>query len=162
VLNALPDRPEPDASHRLLPRQPPAVLGGLREDQLEILAIPQGVFQRSNAVRQLRRGGADRDCLGPEHSTAAAFLTNMIHIRRQAVAQVDHGVQRDAGVQRERFANPRRKGQVFAKDAAAQGPGHQQPVLRLLHEYSFGGLGRAFLVARCVPLAEKGVPSPEE
>ena len=109
------------------------LVGRHGQEQLEILAVAQGVFQRRRAVGQLLGqppGIVVRSARRPVWTTApaAAFRGQPRQIDRQPVADVDAGVQLVALVQQQGLVDPRLEIEMPAEDAAAEGAGDDDPV----------------------------------
>src|SRR5262245_689941 len=88
------------------------------------------MFQRGKAIvhcPRLRRYGY---ALRAQHRSAAALRAKVVYIRRQAIADVDHRMERSGGVQGQRLAHARREIEVLAENAAAERAGDEEPVAR--------------------------------
>src|SRR5262249_23631479 len=100
------------------------------ERKLKILAIGKRMFEGRPAVLEFCRLGRDRDRFRKQNGAATTLLANVVHVRCEAVANIDHGVQLDGLMQLNRFTDARREIEVLAKDAAAERTGHEQPIAR--------------------------------
>src|SRR5439155_4020348 len=109
VFDALADMDERDARDWLRLEQTAGVGGIDREKKLEIFAVRQGVLQRRATVIHRSRVSADRNVFRSQHSAAAALLANVAHVPGQAIADVDHGMEGDCGVELQRLPYPRRE-----------------------------------------------------
>ena len=117
---------------RPIGEHPPRLVRRDRQDQFKILAVAQGVIQGCRAVGQLVRQPpgiiGERNVLGIDNRPAAAFLHEAGQIEREAVADIDAGVQLVGLVQSERLADPRLEVEMAPEDAAAEEAGDEDPV----------------------------------
>ena len=100
-----------------LPRQHPFGLGRRNcQNQFKIFAVGQGVVKGRRAVaaqrRKLPRRIRKRNRGRVEHRAATALLCDVGQIDRQAVADIDAGVQFEMLVERQGFLDPRLKIQM--------------------------------------------------
>ena len=111
---------------RLVGEHPPGLVGRNGQQQLEILAVAQGMFQRRAAVVALRGQPpgivVDRHAVRLDDRAHAAFADQPGQIDRQPVADVHAGVQFVALVQQQGLVDPRLEVELPAQDAAAKGP----------------------------------------
>jgi hypothetical protein len=109
----------------LLGQQRLTVAGRNGEEQLEVLAVAERVFERRPAVVHPLGVGADGNRLGAQDGAAAALFAQVIQVGGQPVAHIDHRFEPDEFVQGQRFANPWREIEVMAQNAAAQRAGNE-------------------------------------
>src|ERR1700730_2434377 len=86
------------------------------------------MLQRWAAVAHPMRSLGNGDRLRPDSRSAPALHAHVIDVRGEAVADVDHGMYVGCGEKLERLADTRSEFEVFAEDAAAEGPSHQKAV----------------------------------
>src|SRR5262249_61640459 len=89
------------------------------------------MFERALAISHLPCLRREGNGLGVEDRSAAALLAQVVHIGRQAVADVDHGVQGNKGMKLKGLLDAWDKVQVLSQNTPPQGAGYQQPVSRL-------------------------------
>jgi hypothetical protein len=75
------------------------MFGGEGEEQFEVFAVLQGMFQgrTTRLLAQADGSGGDGNILSPQYSTATAFLQNVEQVGSQTVTDVTHSMHRDTG-----------------------------------------------------------------
>src|SRR5262245_44217633 len=73
----------------------------------------------------------DGNRLAMQYQTTAAFLADVPGVGGQAVADVNHCVQLDSLVQRQRFPDARCEVEMMTEDASSQWSRHESKVARL-------------------------------
>src|SRR5437879_1356475 len=99
AFHALADMGERDARDWLRLKQAAGIGGIDREYKFEILAVRQGVLQRRATVIHCSRVGTDRNAFRSQHGAATTLVANVTHVPGQAVADVDHGMEGEGGVE---------------------------------------------------------------
>jgi len=85
-------------------------IGGRQgKHQLEVFAVRQSVVERRASILDRPRRITDRDSLGAEHGTAAAFFAEVMDVGRQAVTDIDHRMEMGKLMELESFSDARRK-----------------------------------------------------
>ena len=102
-----------------------------RKEQLEILSVAQGPLERRSLVTRLTCCFTNGHVGRSHDSTGPAFVQNVVKVGRQAVADVDHGVQFDRFVESDRLADSRLKREMLAGETSAEIARHQDPIARL-------------------------------
>src|SRR5439155_24993730 len=87
--------------------------------QLEVFAVRQSMVERRASILDRPRRIADRDRLGAEHGTTAAFFAEVMDVGPQAVTDSDHRMELGQLMELKSLPDARRKRQMLAQDAAA-------------------------------------------
>src|SRR5262249_51472479 len=93
-------------------------------------AVAERTLEQGFPSRQLR-GVAHGYVRGPHNGARVAFVENVMEIGCQAIADIDHRVQANSLVKRNRLDETRLKRQMFAADAAAENARDHDPVAGL-------------------------------
>src|SRR5205807_9749234 len=88
----------------------------------------QCVFERGFAVVHRPGRVRDGDGFGSQDGAAAALAADVAEVGGEAVADVDHRVQFDGGVELQCLADPRGEVEVMAADGTAERAGDEEPV----------------------------------
>ncbi len=124
--------------NRLVAQNAASDIGRSSDQEFEVLAVAQGVPQGGRV--ELRGsflpgkfvgGRCDRDLVEMEECAAVALSGQARGIEGNAVADIHGRVKVIVFVEHDRFAHARCEVEHVAEDAAAQGPGNEEPVARL-------------------------------
>lgn len=104
----------------LISQESLAIVGRNRENQLEILAVAECVFQRGIL--------ATGDSVGPQDGTTLTFLAQMVDVGSESVTHVDHGMEPGVRVKDLRLTDSRCEIEMMAANAITKRSGREQPI----------------------------------